>query len=278
MYFQLKEEDTQRIDGELPDTRPLFLKVIKLCPDLISMAVVSSGGSQLSKFPVAAVCLHDVAFTLNEVRLALKESLSCRLHYLERTSPPNKNRAVFFSKYYIDDAALRIYAMGEHLAKAILYMFELDMASIPKSSDKTSLQCRVGNYLKDEMADHTITKAITALVNDPNWVKTIGYRNTWVHDQPPLVENMGERYRRDIRWKMIQNENKSDEELHFVILLGAGDNPEIKVDEIINFVKGALLAFAKAFETVVDIYETLIRQKYTNPNLIIHREINVEYL
>jgi hypothetical protein len=77
---------------------------------------------------------------------------------------------------------------------------------------------------------------------------------------------------------MVQNENKPDEQIQFEILLGAGDNPEMTADEIIIFVKGALLAFAKLFETVVDIYETLIRQKYTNPNLIIHREINVEYL
>lgn len=278
MYFQLKEEDKRRINEELPDTRPLFSKAILLCPDLISMAVVTSGGTQDSTFPVAAVCLHDVAFTLNEVRLALKESLSCRLYYLERISPQNVNSAVFFSKYYIDDAALRIYAMGEHLAKAILYMFELDMANIPKQTDKTSLQCRVGNYLKDQMPDHPMTKAITALVNDPNWDKTIDYRNTWIHDQPPIIEGTGERYKRDVRWKIIQNENKSDKELHFEILLGAGDNPEMTVDEIINFVKGALIAFARVFETAVDIYETLIRQKNTSPHLIINREINVEYL
>jgi hypothetical protein len=195
VYFQLKEEDIQRINEELPDTRPLFSKAISLCPDLISMAVVTSGGRQDSIFPVAAICLHDVAYTLNEVRLALKEALSCRLYYLERTSPPNMNRAVFFSKYYIDDAALRIYAMGEHLAKAILYMLELKVDDMPKQAEKTSLQSRVGNFLKDQMQDHPLTKAVTGLVNDSNWGKTIGYRNIWVHDQPPIVEGTGERYR-----------------------------------------------------------------------------------
>ena len=119
-----------------------------------------------SKIPIAAVCLQDVTSTLQEVKHALFEALAYILWYRERKNPPNEHLAIFFGRFYADDATLRLYAAGEHLAEAIVCMLEIDKESLRKyrktgrPDDQGSQQSAVGKVLKAEMSSHPITGAI----------------------------------------------------------------------------------------------------------------------
>src|SRR5829696_9109463 len=88
------------IGSQLPDVITVRKASLQLQPDFISF-----GFPPESKIPIAAVCLQDVTSTLQEVRHALFEALAYILWYREREDPPNEHLALFFGRFYADDAS-----------------------------------------------------------------------------------------------------------------------------------------------------------------------------
>jgi hypothetical protein len=246
--FILDDESLDQISGQLPDFETLNKTVIKFSPDIISIKCPIE-----SNIPVAAVCLRDMVKTLLSVRIALHEYHSHRIWYREKSDPPNEPLAIIMMRYYVDDAVARLYASGEHLANAIIFMLDVtDKQLKPYRNKRTSQQIIVGQYLASEQPKNRITHAVINLAKSAEWIKTIAYRNRWVHEQPPSIKGLGVVYRRERRWV---TKNESDGKTNTSALgIGGGDDAEFSVDEIMNFVQPATFQFANVCNEVASSY------------------------
>ncbi len=214
---------------------------------------ISAGFSSKSKIPVASVCLQDAVKTLGETNYALHEVFAHKHWYLEKKKPPNKIAAAYFTRFYSDDAALRLYSAGEHLANGIIMMLEIRDCELECYREKiTSQQSIVGHFLLKEKAAHIVTKAISILANSIEWSKTIEYRNEWVHEQPPMVRDLGIVYKRKNRWE------KSESGKNILFFGGSGDEAKYSVDDLINFIKPAAVQFSEVLDSVIEFYIKLL--------------------
>src|SRR5262249_46292543 len=136
--------------------------------------------------------------TLQEVRYALFECLAHLWCYRDNRDPPSEALAVFFGRFYVDDAALRLYAAGEHLANAIVSMLEIDANDLKrfKTGNESSQQPTVGRYLIAERAGDPVTDAIIKLIARTKWLEAMNYRNEWVHSKPPILNETGIEFER----------------------------------------------------------------------------------
>ena len=154
-----------------------------------------------SSIPVSSVCLCDAVNTFEEALYALHEALAHQVWYVEHKTPPNEPAATFFVRYYSDDAALRLYSAGEHLANGIIMMLELSKQELAPFLKKRTRHIGVGLFLLKKRPDHPVTDAVAKLPKSPEWQATLRYRNCWVHEQPPSVDGLGIIYRRRKRWR-----------------------------------------------------------------------------
>ena len=250
----LSPDDEAAIYAQLPDTERLFSLTVSIPPDLISMVLPLTGVHHKSRFPVAAVCLHDSAYTMQEALFAICEAMKHHLYYAERRDPPDAHAAVFYARFFADDAALRAYAAGEHLAAAILKIQDLDVSALSTTTQRgSSLQARVGLFMAKCLPDHPVTAAVVALASSANWQRTVRYRNLWVHEQPPRIAGLGDRFKRDVRWQ------ESPDGQSVSMGLGGADAPELSAPELLGFVRGGLIAFVQALEAVVTWYVARVR-------------------
>jgi hypothetical protein len=83
----------------------------------------------------------------------------------------------------------------------------------------------------------------------------MGYRNRWVHDQPPTIEGLGNVYERRNRW--VTSEDGTTSKLG----LGSGDDAEYSIDEIYNFVEPAVFHFVELFKEIFQYYIDLISEQ-----------------
>jgi hypothetical protein len=144
---------------ELPTINDLYARVIGLSPD-----VISANFGPHSTVPIASVCLEDSVSVLAQARYAVEEALAHRVWYREKARPPDEMAAIFYTRFYVDDAALRLYAAGEHLAAAIIAMLEIGSTHLESyRGKKVSQQVAVAKFLSDERLDHPITAAVRKL-------------------------------------------------------------------------------------------------------------------
>jgi hypothetical protein len=139
--------------------------------------------------------------------------------------------------------ALRLYSAGEHTANFVINFLNISKADFKPYKDKyTSMQTAVGNYMKKERPADPITSSIDRLLAEPRWYKTIEYRNTWVHKQPPLMEGLGILYSRsNAIW------DGGDR------FLGGGDAPAYSLDSLLDMVTAASHAFVNHLSELSDI-------------------------
>jgi hypothetical protein len=236
------------ISQQLPPIENLQRTVLQLSPDFVSIKFTLD-----STIPTASVCLQDTVNILAEARYALHEALAHKIWYLEKSEPKNEAEAIFYSHFYTDDIALRLYSAGEHLANAVVAMLEISKRELSRhQKKKVSQQTIVGNYLRKEKPTHLITLAVLKLVNSSEWQDTNRYRDEWVHSQPPPVKGLGIVYRRGQRWKP---DSGNSDQLGF----GGGDDPEYSVDDLLKFIRPALFNFTATVNIVVQHYIELLK-------------------
>jgi hypothetical protein len=206
-----------------------------------------------STIPIAAVCLQDATSALMEARYALFESSAHIVWYRKKSEPPHEKFAVFFGKFYADDAALRMYAAGEHLGNAIGNMLEIEKevsdfkrSDLAKSRNVVSRQALVGTYLIENYPDHEITKAVSRLKESIDWKKTRKYRDDWVHGKPPIISGMGIEYER--RNRLIVSAGSIG------VSVGGGDEARYSVEDLVGFMKPALFLLAETATDIVNYY------------------------
>lgn len=139
---ELGKESLAELAEELPDLEGVWQAVLNLVPEFIPIKFPPD-----SSIHVAAPCLHDALRAVEEASHAFHEILAHRKCYLEKRGEPNPQAAIFFSKFYADDVALRLYSAGEHLANAIIFMLELTKSDLEryKKKNRVSLQIVVGS-------------------------------------------------------------------------------------------------------------------------------------
>lgn len=245
----LRKSDLVRIDQQLPDVQHFGSLVMPLSVDLISGNFLPT-----SWVPVAAVCMQDAFHTLSEARYALHESLAHQQWYSNRQKEPNEMSAVFFARYYLDDAALRVYSAGEHLATAIVLMLEIPQEQIRKRKrGRTSLQVVVGKHLREQHPSHVLTQAVSNLVASEDWRLCQEYRNEWVHQQPPTVAGLGIQHHRERHWHE-DPENKT-----WTLGFGGGDAPKYDVAILQTSFIAALSATIAFAETCASSYLEVLK-------------------
>jgi hypothetical protein len=245
---QLDRPTLATINDKLPDMSNLRF-IQSLSPDFISIKFDPD-----STVPIAAVALQDAQIVLSEARIALHEAYACQIWYREKE--PNETAASFFVRFYVDDAAMRLYSAQEHLAYAIIAMLKIsEQALEPHGRRLTSQASIVGHFLRREKPDHRVTQAASQLWS-AEWQKTMAYRGRLVHDQPPLVEGLGTVWKRYKRWQKAERPGKTE----YLLGIGGGDEPEFSVDDLIDFAQPSLFHFAQALLEVGQFYVDLLNQ------------------
>ena len=251
----LDDSDWEPYVKELPDLGRLQELVNQVSsPDILSISCLDRDSYQ-SLFPVASVCFHDAHETLWGACYALTEIFAHDIWYLKKKTPPNEMAAALFGRFYADDAALRLYSAGEHLANGIIMMLEISDEELRPYRDKgkrTSQQSIVGNYLRKEKPSHPITISVIRLSDSKEWQATMKYRGRLVHEQPPTVKGLGIVYKRRIRWEPTPNGKG-------YTLQGGGDEPEYSVDELVSFIKPATFRFRDTLTSVIEFYKELLQ-------------------
>jgi hypothetical protein len=256
----LDDSDWEPYVKELPDLSKLQEMVNQLSsPDILSISCLDKDSYQ-SLFPVASVCFRDAHETLWGACYALSEIFAHNIWYLKKKTPQNEMAAALFGRFYADDAALRLYAAGEHLANGIIMMLGINDEELKPYKDKgkrrdkrISQQSIVGNYLRKEKPSHPITKSVIRLSDSKEWLETITYRNKWVHEQPPTIKGLGIVYKRRIRWEPTANGKG------YTLQAGGGDEPEYSVDELVKFIKPAMFQFRDTLTSVIEFYKELLQ-------------------
>lgn len=247
---ELAHEVLERINGGLPDLGPRIDEVISHSPDIISMQFAPE-----SDVPIAWVCLLDAVRTLFGVRYALSECAAHGVFYREVTQPPNEMAAVHFERYYVDDAALRLYSAAEHLANALIFMLQIgDQDLEPYREGRTSQQAIVGRFLAEKKPDLPVSRLVRDLADSSEWQTAIAYRNEWVHGQPPTVEGLGIVYHRRRRWR-----TGTDGSLYLGI--GGGDTPRYTTAELMGTVRGALDGILRVLDECIRCYNVLLSER-----------------
>lgn len=246
--MQLSEKRWREIDAKLPPAAEIQGRLL-LNVDLITL---KTGPEK--KLDVASVCLRDASDAFFEVVYALRQAYASLAWYREEDPDgPFEKEACFLGKFYTDDAALRLYSTGEHIANFILNILDINKSDLKRFKRKNISQAHaVGKYLIAREPTHGITLAIKSLLEEDSWDRVIKYRNTWVHEQPPIIEGSGIVYERKERWIKTQYGYSG-------IGIGNGDKPLYTVDCLLEMVVSASHALNTVLVTLTNILFDLLR-------------------
>ena len=196
--------------------------------------------------------------TENSLHYSLYEAFACLVWYREDTpNAPLEAEAALTSRFYLDYVCLLLYAIGEDIAAFIVHFMGIEDDLIKYLQDPKvqkslvrnkvfSHAASVGIYLINQHAQHEITESIQTFHNDPNWQRAINYRNKWVHEQPPIIAELGIQYARESRIQEVNGERLS-------ISFGGGSPPELNIDELLNLMLSAANALSVTLTTLLEI-------------------------
>jgi hypothetical protein len=145
---------------------------------------------------------------LNEARSALIEAEACKVFYEE--CEPNPIEAIYRCRFYLDDAALRLYSSCEHLLKCVTFYWGL--------SQHSSLDRVIAEAEKSPLPEVGEVAIILRGLNK-DWKECMKYRNAWVHNERPGVDGLD--------WEMSFQSGKSENELPPQILKAMGSPTKI---------------------------------------------------
>jgi hypothetical protein len=240
--IQLPEDKYIQIDEKLPiSIFDLQHKILRPNIDLLLAASVHDSFKNQknpeTKIDIAAVCLRDSVEVACDVVYALRKANENLIWYREHhPDAPMEIEACRYSKFYVDDAALRLYASCEHIANFLIYFLDIPAEDIKRyKKSNTSISSAVGKYLNDRANNQDISQHINSLLNEDSWLKTINYRNHWVHEQPPLMEGQGIVYERKSRLKKTEK--------GYSVGITLGDRPKFTIDSLLSMVTNATNGF-----------------------------------
>lgn len=238
-------EKWEQIIVKLPNTAFEIHKALLLIdPQLVAICDPESERLQLS-----LVCLRDAAETACMMKFSLWEAFA-HLRWFREEVPeaPAEADAVFWARYFADNAALRLYPAAEDIAQFVVVFLGIGGISLD-SSKKTSKAAKVGKYLRREMPNDRVTHVICKLTEDRDYKETIEYRNVWVHEQPPRLRGAG------IVWERKSRHEKIGDCVR--VRLSLGDEPSLDIDCLLNTVSGGV----RAFDTLLYSLNQMLREE-----------------
>ena len=240
-WVALTKEERERVRSQLPDILSVRKKASVLIPEWIAALFAHD---TCSTIPEAATCLNDATRVLMQIKHALSELLSFRIWYLEHKDPPQEDQEDYMSIFYVDDIALRLHSVVEHLGSALNMMLEMDL------KDGPNLRGRAKEWLDKNRRNAGITEIWSDLLQDSDWKAVLKYRNDWVHNGPPIVQSWGIRFNRGSRWKDTGMGVKT-------LTIGTkGDPPDWNsVDELVGTVTRAVITVLQTTDEIIDFYE-----------------------
>ena len=116
------------------------MKLQQILPFLVDPLVTLMKPSKMK----ATIRLSDGWHVLNQARIGLVEAEACKVYYEE--IEPNRIEAIFWSRYYLDDAALRLHSSCEHLLRSIDHYWTLRVSNkgLPVDGSPPSRRSRDG--------------------------------------------------------------------------------------------------------------------------------------
>ena len=233
------------IDTRLPDVMSLRTRALDMHPEIFSSRFAPNDWT-----PVAIVCFHDCTETLAAIRVALFEYFAHGEYYRRVLKRPREMTAIFFERYFLDDAAIRLYSAGEHLANAIVFMNGISDVELEpfRGKGRSSQQAVVAAYLRKIKPRSSLTKSVQRLGKSADWQFAIRYRNRWVHEQPPSIGGLGQTYRRRLRWVVSADGTKRRLDVTL------GDLPEYDIGTLAHHVLAANTAFITTVDAVMNDY------------------------
>ena len=202
----------------------------------------------------ALVCLEDARNRFSFIQTALFEAQAKIAWYLEISpNAPDEFQATASGKFFLDYVTLLLYAIGEDISFFIIHYFNLNITDYVKRPeiqailDKKKISSNAGKvalYLSREMKNAKITGIISNLHKNPDWKKAIDYRNTWVHDKPPIISGLGNEFPRKILRISTDETGKKNLE----ILSGV---PKYSIDQLLHVASNATQALSTALFEIV---------------------------
>jgi hypothetical protein len=130
---------------------------------------------------------------LNQARSALVESDACRVFYAEFQLNPTE--ALHRPRFYLDDAALRLYSSCERPCRSVLRYWNLPTPTRP--TDSGSRPSPLIGVVIDAVQSaglRVVSKDVGNILrrfrSNREWRALALYQHKWVHDEVPAVEGL----------------------------------------------------------------------------------------
>jgi hypothetical protein len=214
---------------------------------------------------ISLVCLGDAFARADSALNCLFDGYANLIWFRKEKENIDDSAREFFAvlkgKFYAEYCFLFLYAIGEDIADFVLSFLTKEVEfnawqKIPNIKDKldkkkiTSKAARVGVFMAEEYPRRAVTRRILKLRDSKCWSDAMKYRNTWVHDKPPIVAGLGIQYNR-------QNKIWSDKDA-IGIGLGTWSKPKYEVDEVLKIAHDATTI---CVEVLVELLKVLKRKR-----------------
>jgi hypothetical protein len=182
----------EQVHLALPYSMPLSDTLPQLADPFAAPLVM---GSKMQ----ARVRLSDGWHMLNQARLALIEAEACTIFYEEIQK--SHTEALYHCRYFLDDAALRLYSCCEFMWKSIVLHLSL---SIPKKGPRGILArvIKAAKQSGQSQLSMGIAEFLEQLQSSTAFEKCMNHRNDWVHNRLPATGGLSP----DIRFETVDGE------------------------------------------------------------------------
>jgi hypothetical protein len=239
----------ERIHAGLP--RSIELRNLNSCLEN-PLVALGSGPTKVH----GHVRLYQGWHLLNEARIALIEADACKLFYEE--CQPNPIEAIYRCRFYLDDAALRLYSSCEHLLQSVNLYWGLGVPIKSRGLFAKVIAEAEKSNLPELSAD--VATGLRGL--GPDWEACKKYRNDWVHNERPGIAGLerelsfGPRNAQDIPPAIVKAIKDSG---HLLSVTGSGKSVSVRggleINELRRIVRNAYCQLLGVYERLAPLLD-----------------------
>lgn len=171
---------------QIQETLPCSMELRRLNPRLEQPLVPSEYALVPSEYTKvrALVRISQGWHMLNEARSALVEAAACKVFYED--CEPDPIEAIYRCRFYLDDAALRLYSSCEHLLMCVTFYWGLSVPHSREAMLVRVIKAAEKSNLPEVSGD--VSTSLRGLAQD--WNECRKYRNEWVHNERPAIDGL----------------------------------------------------------------------------------------
>jgi len=171
----ISEDHMGDVQAGLP--RSLDLRKLNPCLEEPLLGLGSKGMKTMR----AHVRLSQGWHLLNEARIALVEADACKLFYEEYE--PNSTEAIYWCRFYLDDAALRLGSSCDHLLQCVNFCWDLGVHA--RSMGVFGKVIAAAQASSEPEVSGEVATSLLGLTGDRDACRA--YRNDLVHNERPAI-------------------------------------------------------------------------------------------